>query len=55
MTYECNHRLVPIVYGYMNHEIMGQIESGDIVYGEYNRPPDASDWFCLNCLEDVTL
>ena len=55
MTYECDHRLIPIVYGYMSYDITIQIDSGDIVYGGYNRPPDAADWFCLNCLEDITL
>ena len=55
MNQVCNHVLVPLVYGYMTYEITKQIENKEIIYGGYHKPPDAANYFCFKCLEDINL
>jgi len=55
MTYECIHSLTPIKYGYMDREMIFKIDSKEIVYGGYNKPVDAANYFCFKCLEDINL
>lgn len=51
--YECDHHLVPIVYGYMHGDIIDKINNYEIIYGGIKRSSDSADWFCTRCLEDV--
>lgn len=51
--YECDHKLVPVVYGYMHGEIMDKVNNHEIIYGGFKRAVDSSDWFCMRCLEDI--
>ena len=51
--YECDHKLVPVVYGYMHGDIMNKINNNEIIYGGIRKSIGAPDWFCINCLEDV--
>jgi hypothetical protein len=53
--YECDHHLVPIVYGYMYGDVIDKINNYEIIYGGIKRVSDSADWFCTRCLEDVYL
>ncbi len=52
---QCEHKLVPMVYGYLYGSIMEKIHNHEAIYGGYKKDVDSADWFCLNCLEDVYL
>ena len=51
--YECDHKLVPIAYGYMYGEIINSINNNEVIYGGTRKAVGSADWFCMNCLEDV--
>lgn len=51
--YECDHHLVPIVYGYMYGDVIDKINNYEIIYGGIKRSNDSAEWFCTRCLEDV--
>jgi hypothetical protein len=51
--YKCDHQLVPIVYGYMNGEIICQLQNYEVMYGGMIKASDSPEWFCKKCLEDV--
>lgn len=53
--YDCDHKLVPIVYGYMYGNTINQVNNNEIIYGGSRKSSRAADWFCMNCLEDVYL
>jgi len=53
--YECDHKLVPIVYGYMYGNTINQVNNNEVIYGGSRKISGAADWFCMNCLEDVYL
>jgi hypothetical protein len=53
--YECDHQLVPIVYGYMYGEVIDKINSNDVIYGGTRKHAGSADWFCNRCLEDIYL
>lgn len=53
--YECDHQLVPMVYGYMYGEVIDKINSNEVIYGGTRKTSDSADWFCMKCLEDVTI
>lgn len=49
----CDHKLIPIVYGYMGHEMMIMVSSGDVIYGNSHKYSGDPEWFCLLCLEEI--
>ncbi len=51
--YECDHKLVPIVYGYMYGEIINSLSNNEVIYGGSRKAAGSADWFCMNCLEEV--
>jgi hypothetical protein len=53
--YECDHQLVPIVYGYMHGEMISQLNNHDVMYGGMIKTSTSPEWFCIRCLEDVFL
>lgn len=53
--YECDHHLIPIVYGYMHGDVINKINNHEIIYGGIRKPAGEADWFCTRCLEDVYL
>ena len=53
--YECDHQLVPIVYGYMYGEVINQLNNNEIIYGGIKKSTGSSEWFCMKCLEDINL
>ena len=53
--YECDHQLVPIVYGYMHGEMISQLNNHEVMYGGSRRESGSADWFCTRCLEEVYL
>jgi hypothetical protein len=53
--YECDHKLVPIVYGYMYGNIINQVNNNEVIYGGTRKLSGSPDWFCMTCLEDVYL
>ena len=53
--YECDHKLVPIVYGYMYGNTINQVNNNEVIYGGSRKSSVAADWFCMNCLEEVYL
>ena len=53
--YECDHQLVPIVYGYMHGDMISQLNNHEVMYGGSRRASDSPDWFCIKCLDEVYL
>jgi hypothetical protein len=55
MCPSCNQELTPIIYGNMSKEVIELINLGKIIYGGYEKPKDFANWYCLHCLEDITI
>ena len=55
MCPNCNQELIPIVYGNMSKEVIELINLAKIVYGGFEKPVDFANWYCFNCLEDITI
>ncbi len=53
--YECDHDLVPIVYGYMYGDNLDNLNNNSVIYGGVRKQSGSPDWFCMNCLEEVYL
>ena len=53
--YECDHKLIPILYGYMHGEMISQLNNHEVMYGGMRRSSDSADWFCIKCLEEIYL
>lgn len=53
--YECNHKLVPVVYGYMYGDKIDSLSNNESIYGGIRKQPGSSDWFCMSCLEEIDL
>jgi hypothetical protein len=51
--YECDHKLVPIAYGYMYGDVIDSINNNEVIYGGTRKTAGSADWFCMNCLEDI--
>lgn len=53
MSY-CSHKnLRPIVYTFMNRDIIDKIYQNVVIYGGAIKNVDSPDWFCLDCLEEL--
>lgn len=50
---QCDHNLVPIVYGYMSDDVINKINNHEIIYGGIRRTAGEAEWFCTRCLEDI--
>jgi hypothetical protein len=53
--HECDHQLVPIVYGYLYGEILDSINSYESIYGGSTKTSSSPEWFCNRCLEEIIL
>jgi hypothetical protein len=53
--YECDHQLVPIVYGYIYGEVINSISNYESIYGGSNKTSSSPEWFCTRCLEEIIL
>jgi hypothetical protein len=51
--YECDHKLVQIVYGYMYGNMIDQLSNNQVIYGGVRKESGSAEWFCINCLEEV--
>lgn len=50
---ECDHKLVPVVYGYMYGDNLDNINNNQVIYGGTKKSAGSAEWFCMNCLEEV--
>lgn len=55
LMYECDHWLIPIVYGYMYGEVIDKVNNNEVVYGGARKVAGSADWFCNRCLEEIIL
>jgi hypothetical protein len=51
--YECDHKLVPIVYGYMYGDKLDTLSNNASIYGGIRKESGSPDWFCMTCLEEI--
>lgn len=51
----CDHKLVPIVYGYMYGQAFNSISNNEAIYGGSVKKYDSPEWFCMSCLEEIYL
>lgn len=50
----CDHQnVVPVVYGFMNKDIVDKIYKNKIIYGGVLKDIDSAEWFCNDCLEEL--
>jgi hypothetical protein len=52
---ECDHKLVPIVYGYMYGHAFASINNNESIYGGEKKTATSPEWFCMRCLEEIYL
>ena len=50
---ECDHKLVPIVYGYMYGDAFSSINNNEVIYGGAKKTSGSPEWFCMKCLEEI--
>lgn len=53
--YECDHQLVPVVYGSIYGDMLDKVGSNEVIYGGSRKTSGSPDWFCIKCLEEIYL